>query len=75
MRHTARGKLKILKKCSLPYTAVKQVNMIVTELGVMEITDKGILLKEIAPDVTVEQIQEVTEPKLIISENLKTMEI
>jgi acyl CoA:acetate/3-ketoacid CoA transferase beta subunit len=49
--------------------------MIVTELGVMEITDKGILLKEIAPDVTVEQIQEVTEPKLIISENLKTMEI
>ena len=74
MTHTARGKMKILKKCSLPYTAVKQVNMIVTELGVMEITDEGIKLLEIAPDVTIEQIQEVTEPTLIISENLKTME-
>ena len=75
MTHTARGKIKILNNCTLPYTAVKQVNMIVTELGVMEITEDGILLTEIAPDVTVEQIQEVTEAKLIISKNLKTMEI
>lgn len=74
MTHTSRGKVKILKNCTLPYTAVKQVNMIVTELGVMEITDEGIKLLEIAPDVTVEQIQEVTEPTLIISETLKTME-
>jgi acyl CoA:acetate/3-ketoacid CoA transferase beta subunit len=49
--------------------------MIVTELGVMEITDEGILLTEIAPGVTVDEVQEVTEAKLIISENLKTMEI
>jgi len=48
--------------------------MIVTEMGVMEITEEGILLTEIAPGVTVEEIQEVTEPKLIISNNLKTME-
>ncbi|QVK21791.1 CoA transferase subunit B [Mycoplasmatota bacterium] len=75
MTHTAKGKMKILKKCSLPFTAVKQVNMIVTELGVMEITDEGILLTEIAPGVTIEEIQEVTEPKLIISENLETIRI
>ncbi len=75
MTHTARGKIKILNKCTLPYTAVNQVNMIVTELGVMEITEGGILLTEIAPGTTVEQIQEVTEAKLIISKKLKTMEI
>ncbi|XMB68032.1 3-oxoacid CoA-transferase subunit B [Mycoplasmatota bacterium zrk1] len=75
MTHTAKGKMKILKKCSLPFTAVKQVNMIVTELGVMEITDEGILLTEITPGVTIEEIQEVTEPKLIISENLETIRI
>lgn len=73
MTHTARGKIKILKDCTLPYTAVNQVNMIVTEMGVMEITEQGILLTELAPDVTVEQIQEVTEATLIISDNLKTM--
>ena len=75
MTHTSSGKAKILKKCTLPYTAVKEVNMIVTELGVMEITDEGILLTELAPGVTVEEIQAVTEPQLIISKNLKTMEV
>ena len=75
MTHTSSGKAKILKKCTLPYTAVKEVNMIVTELGVMEITDQGILLTELAPGTTVEEIQAVTEPTLIISENLKTMEV
>ena len=75
MTHTARGKIKILDKCTLPYTAVNQVNMIVTELGVMEITEDGILLTEIAPGTTVEEIQEVTEAKLIISKKLKKMEI
>jgi len=75
MTHTAKGKAKILKKCTLPFTAVKQVNMIVTEMGVMEITDKGILLTEIAPDTTIEQIKENTEADLLISDNLKVMEI
>lgn len=74
MTHTAKGKLKILKKCSLPFTAVKEVDLIITEMGVMEVTDEGIVLKELAPGVSVEDIQEVTEPKLIVSENLKKME-
>lgn len=75
MMHTAKGKHKILNRCTLPFTAVNQVNMIVTELGVMEITEEGILLTEIAEGVTVEEIQEQTEAKLIISPNLKTIEI
>lgn len=75
MQHTSGDQIKILKKCTLPYTAIKEVNMIVTELGVMNITDEGIVLSELAPGVTVEQIQAVTEPKLIINKQLKTMEI
>lgn len=73
MEHTAKGAPKILKKCQLPLTASKQVNMIVTEMGVMEITKEGILLTEIAQGITVEEIQAATEAKLIISPNLKTI--
>ena len=75
MQHSSNGKPKILKKCTLPFTAVKEVDMIVTELGVMQITNQGILLTELAPGVTVEEIQAATEATLIISENLKTIEI
>jgi acetate CoA/acetoacetate CoA-transferase beta subunit len=75
MTHTQKGKPKILKRCTLPFTAVKEVDMIVTELGVMNVTEKGLVLTEIAPGVTVEEIQSVTEATLIISENLKRMEI
>ena len=73
MEHTAKGSPKILKKCRLPYTAVKCVDMIITEMGVMKITDKGILLTEYNPEFTIEQIQEATEATLIISPDLKTM--
>jgi len=75
MQHTSNGKFKILKKCSLPFTAIKEVDMIVTELGVMEVTAKGIMLKELAPGVTVEEIQAATEAKLIISDDLKNMKL
>ena len=76
MQHTTRkGGLKVLKECTLPLTAAGQVNMIVTELGVMEVTPEGLLLKEIAADCTIEQIQERTEAKLIIADNLKVIEI
>jgi acetate CoA/acetoacetate CoA-transferase beta subunit len=73
MQHTNKGKHKILEECTLPYTAVNVVDMIVTEMGVMEITSEGILLTEIHSDYTVEQVQEATGPKLIISPALKTM--
>ena len=73
MTHTAKGKAKILKKCTLPLTAVGEVNLIITELGVMEISDKGIILKEIAENINIEEIQKNTEAKLIIDKDLKIM--
>jgi acetate CoA/acetoacetate CoA-transferase beta subunit len=74
MEHTAKGNPKILKKCRLPLTAPGQVNMIITEMGVMEITPKGVELVEINPEFTVEHVQAATEAHLIISPNLKKME-
>lgn len=75
MEHTAKGAPKILKKCTLPLTAAKEVNLIVTEMGVIEVTDKGLVLKEIAPDTTVEEVIAATEANLIISPELKVMEV
>ncbi len=73
MEHTAKGAPKILKKCTLPLTAKGSVNMIVTEMGVMEITPEGIVLTEINPEFTVEQVQAATEAHLIVSKDLKPM--
>jgi acetate CoA/acetoacetate CoA-transferase beta subunit len=73
MQHTQKGAHKILDECKLPYTAVGVVDMIITEMGVMEITKEGILLLELHPDYTLEQIQEATGAKLIISPDLKEM--
>ena len=74
MEHTAKGNPKILKKCTLPLTAAGQVNMIVTEMGVMDITPEGIVLREINPEFTVEQVQAATEAQLIIASDLKPMQ-
>ena len=73
MEHTAKGKPKILKKCRLPYTAVKCVNKIITEMCVLEVTDQGLLLTEYNPEYTLDQIREATEAELIISPDLKSM--
>ncbi|MBP2027008.1 acetate CoA/acetoacetate CoA-transferase beta subunit [Acetoanaerobium pronyense] len=75
MEHTAKGKAKILKKCNLPLTAKAQVDLIITEMGVMEVTEKGLILKEISPEFTLEDIIAATEANLIIDSELKTMEI
>lgn len=75
MEHTAKGSKKILKQCTLPLTAAGKVEMIITEMGVMEITDEGIVLKEINPEFTVEQVQEATEATLIIAGDLKEMQV
>jgi 3-oxoacid CoA-transferase subunit B len=67
MEHATKdGKPKILKKCSLPLTGVEVVDYIVTELAVIEVTPEGLVLREIAPDTTVEQVQALTEPALIV---------
>ena len=75
MEHTAKGAPKILKNCTLPLTAANEVNLIVTEKGVMEVTDKGIILKELSPYSSIEDIKNSTEAELIIGENLKIMEV
>ena len=75
MEHTAKGAPKILKKCNLPLTAVKEVDMIVTELCVMTCDASGLTLTELAPGVTVEQVQAATEAEFKVSPNLKTMPV
>jgi acyl CoA:acetate/3-ketoacid CoA transferase beta subunit len=67
--------LKIVRKCAYPLTAVGVVKLIVTDLAVIEVTPKGLVLKEVAPGLTAEDVQSVTEPKLIISPDLKEMQL
>lgn len=74
MEHTAKGSPKILKRCVYPLTAAHQVDFIVTEMGFMEVTRDGILLKEINPEFGVDEVQAATEAQLIISKDLKHME-
>jgi 3-oxoacid CoA-transferase subunit B len=75
MEHATKdGQPKILKKCTLPLTGVKVVDTIVTEMAYMRVTPQGLLLEEIAPGLSVEDVQRVTEAKLIVSPALKTME-
>jgi acyl CoA:acetate/3-ketoacid CoA transferase beta subunit len=63
-----------LKQCSLPLTGVGIVNQIVTELGVIAVTQEGLVLKEVAPGVTPQQVQQATEPILHIAPDLKTIQ-
>jgi 3-oxoacid CoA-transferase subunit B len=72
---TKDGLPKILKECSLPITGRKCVNLVVSDLAVMEVTKEGLLLREVAPGLTAEDVQKVTEPTLIVSPDLKTIEV
>lgn len=76
MEHaTKSGGYKIVKNCALPLTGRHVVNLIITELAVIEVTDDGLVLIEIAPHVTVEEVQSVTEPTLIVASPPKTIDI
>jgi 3-oxoacid CoA-transferase subunit B len=67
MEHATRdNKPKILKRCSLPLTGVEVVDHIVTELAVIEVTQQGLLLRELAPGTSLEQVQSLTEPRLLL---------
>lgn len=76
MQHTApSGEPRVVKKCTYPLTGKEVVNMIVTNLAVIDVTPEGLLLREVAPGVSVADVQAVTEPTLIVSPNLKEMEV
>ena len=75
MEHTTKDlQPKILKKCTLPLTGLRVVNTIVTEMAVIQVTSEGLFLEEVAPGLSSDDVQRVTEAPLIVSESLKTME-
>jgi 3-oxoacid CoA-transferase subunit B len=74
MEHaTKEGKPKILRKCSLPLTGVEAVDAIVTELCFIDVTDRGLVLRELRSDVSIQRIQELTEPRLILDGQPESM--
>jgi len=76
MEHTTKkDEPRIVKECKFPLTAKECVNLVITDLAVIEVTEQGLLLKEVAPGWSVEEIQALTEPKLIVSKELKEMEL
>lgn len=76
MTHTTKdNKPKIVKKCTLPLTAPECVDLIVTDVAVIEVSPEGLVLKEFVPGWTSEEIQAITEPRLIIAPDLKEMEL
>jgi len=76
MDHTTKdGKYRIVKKCTYPLTAREAVDLIITDLAVIEVTPEGLALREVAPGWTVEEIQELTEPRLIVPPDLKEVEL
>src|SRR5215471_2422881 len=76
MEHTTReGAPKILKKCTLPLTGMKVVDTIVTEMAYIKVGPKGLVLEEVAPGLTAEDVQKATEAKLIVNPALKTMDM
>lgn len=67
MEHTSKGSIKILKACSLPLTAVNAVDLIITEMAVIEVADHGLVLTEVNPEYTIEDVIAATEAHLTIS--------
>jgi 3-oxoacid CoA-transferase subunit B len=76
MEHTTRrGEPRLVRECTYPLTARRAVNLVVTDLAVIEVTPEGLLLKEVAPAVTADEVQALTEPRLGIAADLHEMEL
>ena len=76
MQHTTRdGKPRVLKRCTLPITAKGVVKLLVTDLGLFEVTEAGLLMREIAPGYAPEEVQELTEAHIVVADGLKEMEV
>lgn len=74
MQHVAKGESKIVKRCSLPLTALRRVDLIVTDLAVIEPTDEGLVLRETAPGISVQEVKQASLAHLIIPENVSIMQ-
>jgi acetate CoA/acetoacetate CoA-transferase beta subunit len=74
MEHTSKGQIKIVEKCNLPLTAYREVNMIITERCVFEVTPAGFLLTEINPMFSIDDIKSTVSAKFAISDDLKEMD-
>jgi len=75
MEHTAKGEKKILKKCTLPLTGVKVVDFIITDMAFIEVTEKGLLLKEVAPGVSVQEVIDATDAHLNVAQDIKEFQL
>ena len=76
MEHvTKKGEKKILRHCNLPLTGVRCVDRIITDYCVIDVTEGGLRLIEVAPGVTAEQVQELTEPRLTVASDVKTISV
>jgi acetate CoA/acetoacetate CoA-transferase beta subunit len=75
MTHTVKGTPKIVRHCSLPLTSARPVSLIVTEMAVIEPTAEGLLLRELAPGITVAAVRQATEADLIIPDQVSEMPI
>jgi acetate CoA/acetoacetate CoA-transferase beta subunit len=75
MQHTAKGKPKIVRECTLPLTSIRPVDLVVTELAVIEPTEQGLVLKEVAPGVSVADVVKNTEAELIVPDKVPEMPV
>jgi 3-oxoacid CoA-transferase B subunit len=75
MQHTARGKPKIVPRCTLPLTSTRRVDIIVTDLAVIEPTDEGLVLRERAPGVSADDILKATSARLIVTDSIPEMRL
>lgn len=73
MTHTSKGGLKIIDSCTLPLTAVHAVDLIITEKCVLEVTDKGLVLREVSPYSSIEDVKENTGAEIIVPEDVKIL--
>jgi len=73
MQHTAKGKSKIVRECTLPLTSVRPIDLVVTELAVISFPDGRATLLETAPGVTAAQVRDATEAELIVAERVPEM--